>query len=310
MDAFPIRLIDRRRAQDVEPLGSKPKFWFRDDGQRVLFKADDRGTGEDWAEIVAAELCRLLGIPHVAYSLAVECEGSRQIRPGVICPNMSPPPKSLVLGNQLLLAFDPAYPHRQRFKVQQHTFEAVCRVLSTLGPPESEWITDSPPGIRSALDVFVRYVLLDVWIANQDRHHENWGAIWTSPKSPSIVLAPTFDHGAGLARNLTDSEREERLTTRDRNRSLPTFAAKGRSALYESQTASKPLLLLEAFQRFSQRSPLAAKNWLERLATVTRDQVAGILARIPAERMSECCRRFTLELLEFNRRRLLEWERI
>jgi len=308
MDSFRIRRIDRRRAQDVEPLGSKPKFWFRDEGDRFLFKADDRGTGEDWAEIVAAELCQRLGIPHVEYELAAECEGSRQVRPGVVCRNMSPPPKSLVLGNQLLLAFDPDYPHHRRYRVQQHTIEAVSRILSTLGPPELEWMAGAPPGIRSALDVFVGYSMLDVWIANQDRHHENWGAIWTSQNSPSLTLAPTFDHGAGLARNLTDSEREERLTTRDRNRTLPTFAAKGRSAFYESQTASRPLLLLEAFQRFSQRSPVAAKNWLERLSAVTRDQVAGILERIPTERMSACCRRFTLELLEFNRRRLLDWE--
>lgn len=50
MSALAIRRVDRRRAQAVEPLGSKPKFWFSDGDRRLLFKADDRGTGEDWAE--------------------------------------------------------------------------------------------------------------------------------------------------------------------------------------------------------------------------------------------------------------------
>jgi hypothetical protein len=174
---FVVHRIDRRRAQQVEPLGSKPKFWFREGARRLLFKADDRGTGEDWAEVVACHLCRLLGLPHVEYELATEFDGQTPLRPGVICPNMSPPPKTLILGNQLLLALDPQYPHAQRFKVKQHTVDAVCEIVSVLSPPDSEWMAEVPPGITTALDLFVGYVLLDAWIANQDRHHENWGAI-------------------------------------------------------------------------------------------------------------------------------------
>ena len=47
MTEFPTMRVDRSRSQSVEPLGSKPKFWFRDGERRLLFKADDRGTGED-----------------------------------------------------------------------------------------------------------------------------------------------------------------------------------------------------------------------------------------------------------------------
>jgi len=47
MNEFPIIPVDRSRSQSVEPLGSKPKFWFRDGERRLLFKAEDRGTGED-----------------------------------------------------------------------------------------------------------------------------------------------------------------------------------------------------------------------------------------------------------------------
>jgi hypothetical protein len=81
---FPIRQDDRSRAQAVEMLGSKPKFWFRDGESRLLFKADDRGTGEDWAEIVACHLCHLLGLPHVEYELAAEYDGDRCMIPFVI----------------------------------------------------------------------------------------------------------------------------------------------------------------------------------------------------------------------------------
>jgi len=59
MIPFPTRPANRRRAEAVETLGSKPKFWFRDGEKRWLFKADDRGTGEDWAEVVACHLSTL-----------------------------------------------------------------------------------------------------------------------------------------------------------------------------------------------------------------------------------------------------------
>lgn len=303
---FPIHRVDRQRAQQVEPLGSKPKFWYRDGERRLLFKAEDRGTGEDWAEIVACHLCRLLGLPHVEYELASEYQGDQYLRPGAICENMAPPPGMLVLGNQLLLFSRPDYPSTQRFKVRQHTVDAACEILAGLELPPVKWNGDLPSGIRSAMDVFIGYVLLDAWIANQDRHHENWGALWDGAENLQLSLAPSFDHGAAFARNLMDAERQDRLTTRDKNRSIPTFACKARSAFFDSPEDSKALLLLDAFRRFAGRSPNAAKIWRDRLRAVTGDKVLSILVRVPENRMSEVCRDFTMKLLETNRQRLLE----
>jgi hypothetical protein len=82
MSQFPIHPVDRSRAQSVETLGSKPKFWFREGDRRLLFKAEDRGTGEDWAEVVACHLCRLLHLPHVEYELAAEYDNDTYQRPG------------------------------------------------------------------------------------------------------------------------------------------------------------------------------------------------------------------------------------
>ena len=62
MTFFPIKRVDRESAIATEYLGSKPKFWFRDGDRQLLFKAEVRGTGEDWAEIVASELCDRLGV--------------------------------------------------------------------------------------------------------------------------------------------------------------------------------------------------------------------------------------------------------
>ncbi len=303
MTVFPIRRVDRSLAQAVETLGSKPKFWFREGESRLLFKADDRGTGEDWAEVVACHLCHLLGLPHVEYELAAEYDGEQRIRPGVVCANMAPASVALVLGNELLLALDPEYPRVQRFRVRQHTVEAVMDIVAALAPPQEAWLSGTPVGVQSALDVFAGYVMLDAWIANQDRHHENWGAL---RDGSAMHLAPTFDHGAALARNLLDAEREERLTTKDRNRTVAAFAQRGRSAFYGSAADPRPLGLREAFLAFAERVPGAAAAWREQLRGVNREAVSGILERVPAERMTEICKRFTMELLLTNQQRVLE----
>lgn len=299
---FPIVRVDRSRAESTEPLGTKPKFWFRDhQGRRVLFKAEERGTGDDWAEKIASELCGLLGLPHVGYELAVETTSNT---PGVVCATCAPPPWALVLGNQLLLDRDPSYPARAaRYSVRAHTVDAVADVVNELGPPLAEWLAGLPAGITSSLDVFAGYVMLDAWIANQDRHHENWAALRAGD---ALRLAPTFDHGASLARNISDAERQERLTTRDAGRQMGRFVQRARSGFFLDAAAKRAMTTVEAWQAFSLRAPQASRIWLDRLKAVEETRLSRLLTEVPPHRLSEIGREFTLRLLMENRRRLLE----
>ncbi len=298
--------VDRNDAQSIESLGTKRKFWFSKVGQRFLFKAEERGTGEDWAEKLACELCRRIGLPHVEYDLAEEYDGDIYLQPGVVCPHCAPSPLKLILANRLLLAHDPAYPREdhRKYKVRAYTVEAVAQCLRKLEPPSGDWMARIPAGVETALDVFVGYVMLDAWIANQDRHHENWGAI-EAPEAKALRLAPTFDHGASLARNITDIERKERLESRDEGRRVTRFASRARSAFYASPAETRTLGTVETFDRFGQAAPVAARIWLERIRDVTREEIETMIQEAPPNRMSMVARRFTLELMAVNRERLL-----
>lgn len=161
---FRVVRIDQHLAEALEPLGTKRKFWFNDQqGRRILFKAEDRGTGEDWAEKIACELAGLLGLPHVHYDLAEEI-GSRT--PGVVCETFTPPPLALVLENQVLLAHDPSYPaeERRKYKVREHTVEAVAEVIAGWERPPSAFAGSLPNTASTALAVFSGYVMLDAWM--------------------------------------------------------------------------------------------------------------------------------------------------
>jgi len=302
---FAIRKVDQLQAEDIEYLGTKRKFWFTSGGQRYLFKAEERGTGEDWAEKVVCELARCLGIPHVEYELAHQFEGQNPIQPGVICPSFAPRPLALVMGNQLLLRRDPAYPAKaeRKYGIREYTVDAVAEVVATLHPPTTEWMRATPPGVTTALGVFIGYMMLDAWVANQDRHHQNWGGIL---HAGMLRLSPTYDHGASLARNLTDEDRKSRLETRDKNRTVEHFAGKARSGFYATPKDDKTMFALDAFRNFAGRDIAAARIWLGKLREISEIAVDAILAEVPPQRMSPITRAFTLELLMINQRRLLE----
>jgi len=298
---FPTIRVNTDSSAELEPLGTKRKFWFMDSAQRrMLFKAEERGTGDDWAEKIACELAALLGLPHVHYDLA-----STEDLPGVICESCAPPPWSLLLGNQLMLARDPAYPAEEakKYKVRAHTIRGVAAVLEPLQLPPEPWCSGLPDGIQTAADVFAGYLMLDAWVANQDRHHENWGAL----RGPGgLYLAPSFDHGACLARNLADPERLQRLRTKDVGHQIETFASRARSAFYGDSSAERPLGTFDAFRACSLVSPQATRIWLMRLAAVAEPQVMNLLAEVPPDRLSAIGQEFTHALLASNRRRLLE----
>ena len=73
----------------------------------------------------------------------------------------------------------------------------------------------------SAWEVFVGYLVLDALIGNTDRHEENWAVIVSES---GRYLAPTFDHASSLGFLLSDPQRLERMSSKDRNYPPEAFA--------------------------------------------------------------------------------------
>jgi hypothetical protein len=301
---YPITGIPPDAPEAEEPLGTKPKFWFGD--HQYLFKAARKDTGEDWAEKVSAEIARYLDLPHAEYELA-RWEGSRRPEEanGVSSANFCPPGAALVLGNELLSETDPAYRVAgvSKFRVSAHTVDRVVAVLraKSLRLPLG-W--RAPPGIDGAVQVLIGYLLLDALVGNTDRHDANWGAVRLA--DGVVHLAPTFDHASSLGCHLTDANRADRLCTKDSNRTVAAFAAKGRSALYRFEAERTPLLTSEAFLCAARHDRFAAIHWLTALEALSEREIAILLGKVPAERISDTAAEFAKRLVMINRNRLLE----
>lgn len=301
---YTIEQVPTGAAESAEQLGTKFKFWYRDGGQRlILFKEGRPGTGDNWAEKIASELAALIEMPHVEYQLA-----SYEDKIGVICNALIEPGEVLVHGNELLTTYatDYAGNYEKAYLRREHT---VSRVLSyfrastaLVGAP-SKFIQSAK--LCSALDVFIGYVLFDAWIANQDRHDENWALV--RAMDGNSYLAPSYDHGSSMGRNETDAKREIMLTTKDKGRHISQYVTRARSAFFPhaAKSTSKALFTLDVFEQAAHQNPVAAAEWQERLRAVNLATVETIISRVPNHLMSDVEKRFTAKLLDLNRERIL-----
>lgn len=288
---FQIVRVPSGAADLPEQMGTKAKFWF--DRNRRLFKEGRPGTGENWAEVVAAELADLLGLPHARYSLA-EYEERR----GVVTESFVPPGARLILGNELIgfAARETINRHTRR---EAHTIRRLGSLLNlpSIALPAG-W--DSPRPTFNAADVMSGYLLLDALIANQDRHEENWGFI---NSRGAIYLAPTFDHASSLGRNETDQRRMQKLAANRPDHGMLGYARRARVPIYDS---SGQLESCAAFSALARASPDRGQYWRAQLEQIDSGVFTEVLNRVPAGWITEPARSFAAELLKVNRDRILE----
>ena len=295
-DQFPIisvRQEDYQLSHD-ETMGTKSKFWFRHpELGRCLYKHIRPNTGEDWAEKVAEQISKLLGLPHANYELAETWQGNY----GTVSLNFIPQGGTLIHGNEILTPLVPNYPTYEIYNASQHTIEVVLSAIESSQvqlPPDWNALEE----IETARDLFIGYILLDALIGNGDRHHENWGFVRSrQANSPDLLyLSPTYDHASCLGRELLDDRRKVR--------SVESYAKKCISAFYLNITDKKPLRTFELFNELANRYPETAQVWLNRLAGISKENINLILQAIPQKRISPIAAKFAQDILIFNQNRL------
>lgn len=292
---FPIVEVPLDAAEAEEAMGTKFKFWFQHpELGNCLFKQARSNTGEDWAEKIAAELAQLLSLPHATYELA-----TWQGQPGIISPSFLPKNTALIHGNDILAGLVSSYPRSQGYRLSQHTMTIVLEALRRPGLQlPLNWTP--PTGIAEAISAFIGYLLLDAWIGNGDRHHENWGFVVQQPRG-TPHLAPTYDHASCLGRELLDTKRQQRI----QSGAVRQYAEKSRSAFYQQESDRQTLLTFDVFAAIAYDYPRSAAIWLDQLAQIPLQEVKALLTRIPNSRISPIALEFGYQMLEINRSRLM-----
>lgn len=291
-EKFPITQVQPHWALEPEEMGSKRKFWYRPDGRnrrRWLFKYPQTGTGQHWAEKLAAEVAGLLGIRHAPVELAV-FNGE----PGSITRSFTVDGLELVHGNQILQAFVRGYNPAKRFRQADHTMNKILMALDR--------IFSNDTAKQKAKSQFAEYLVLDALIGNTDRHHENWGVLRERRDGAWYgLLAPSFDHASSLGRELVD-DRRARLLEEDR---VGAYVERGRGAIYwspEDIRGSSPLALVR-------RATLEYPHLLRpAMAQIDRldGNVDNLIGRIPDGWMSCLEMEFATKMIHYSLDKLRE----
>lgn len=282
---YDIATIDPGVDRWDEQLGTKSKFWFSRDGDSWPFKEARPNTGEDWAEKIASELAHRAEFSAVVVELAVW--GTHR---GSICRTFRSEGDLLVHGNELLSGAIPAYDVGKRRRQAQHCIGNAVLAMENLGT----WATDQ------FLRQLASYVVLDAFVGNTDRHHQNWGIVVTYNENPSSIaelaqlsVAPSFDHASSLGRELRDEACQRHLT----QGTVERYVRRASGGIYlreQSRSAPSPLALVETLTR---RFPSMFVEPLNAVCSITPAAIQTVVNDVPDSRMSAVQKEFATTLL-------------
>jgi len=298
---FAVLDVSGWRVTEDEPGGADEKFWLEEPatGRRCLFKPvtvkDGHVHGEDWGEKAGAELARLLGVARADVDLAV-----RSGEQGTVSWNLKPPDHDMHNGAVLLGGTVPGYvPGRENPKGRPgHGLGQIAEVLAEAGPPPGS----AMPAGAGAFDAFAGMLVLDAWIANRDRHDENWSVLYPHDPSSPTLLCGAYDQAGCLGFNL----REDKVRDILKAGTVRAWAERGTAWRFEHVGNGKPDTLVElACRALAAAVPGVKDHWLGALAAVDDAAVDEMLRRIPPV-LSDPARTFAYELLMINKGRLLD----
>ena len=282
---------------EPERIGSKRKFWFRrEDGTRCLFKFPRHDFGEHWAEKVAAEVASLIGVRRAEVQLA---------RFGSVLGTQSPafaePGWLRVHGNEVMAEAIPDYDGGRDTGRGDHSIRNIALAVN-------RWAERHDLDTQAILGALASYAILDGLIGNTDRHHENW-MFFYHPELRSYQLAPSYDHGSSLGRELQDVSRRvsrsrSAILASDRvlNYLLAGGSPRGVYIRPSSRQAPPPLVTAKLLCRWQ---PDVVRRWLERLEAAAECAFRDVIDRVPDEFMSPVARDFAHRILTISREELL-----
>ena len=303
MSADFYQVIDISTSLAVEPetRGGRTKFWVEglyDDGGRWLLKIPRDGTGEHWAEKIAFEIGRLLGVNVARVELARY--GGRQ---ATVCESFIPSESGdggseaaaseWLHGWEVLKSAMPDYDNSSIRPNREHNVKNISASIARMASGED---------LDALMKDLASYALLDGVIGNTDRHHENWMVeIRRGDGRAQVRAAPSYDHASSLGRELSDIRRRGRHTSE----SFLKYLKRGRGGVHIAVNRGRAPSPLRLAQIISRWNADLARDFAERLNAASNAKLRAAIDRIPPDFMSDAAKDFAYLAVTESRNELL-----
>lgn len=283
-ERFQVWELPRDIPEVDEQLGSKRKFWFRQDGQLWLFKYARQNTGEDWAEKIAAEIAKLLELPSAEVELAHfiddrGCASKSFVRQkeGV----------DLVHGSEVLAGRVFGYNKEKRWKQSSHSIANIIEAVEKTFPKKER---------DKQLTTFAGFLVFDALICNVDRHHDNW-AFLRSPKAIHEV-SPSYDHASSLGRELLDERRQNYIDTNQ----IEKYILNGHGGIYWDEKDSRGENPLKLAMKVAEKYPHYFQDWIVKVQSLHSEKIESIVKKVPGSIMSDIAKQFCISMMTITKR--------
>lgn len=179
-----------------EPVGKQPKYWFKSNGNRYLFKLstlkqDGSPIYNDISECMAADIAKFIGIPTAEYQLC-ENNGEKGVITKDFLNNDSKGPKKEEFfdGVYLINQIDPGFKNKSLINPQTHQYYTVDLILRSV----------EKYNLRKEV---LNMLVYDALIGNRDRNPSNYGII-VNHENNTIRFAPLYDNCTSLGISMVD----------------------------------------------------------------------------------------------------------
>lgn len=272
-----IDVTNWRIDENKQVSGTRTKFWLihPKTEKRFLFKIPKENTGEAWAEKIASEVGKAMGLSTMDVSLA-----KRDNTVAVLAENFINEQEELFEGGDLFFTIADDF---DRYDLKYYDFFNIVKILS-------EFHLDRD---------FIKIPFFDAFIGNQDRHCDNWGII---DSEKGYRLAPIYDNGAALGFQL----KEDRINLMFKD--LKMFRAfRNRSFSLIGLPDKKKPRYLDLLDVIRKDYPREVQEAIYLINIINKQLLEEIMAPIPEEVMSITYKKWVEKLLLYRKDWLLSW---
>lgn len=174
---YDYRDVDVLYSPNITTGGELDKAWaINDDGTRVLYKSSNTFLGlEPINEYIASVLCEIIKLPHADCTIKILSNLDKKIMVST-CPTFISEFTELIHAEDLI----------DSSLESEEAFQQYIRSLDELG-------------IEKAEEKVKKMILVDMILANSDRHKQNFGVIRNVDDLRYIDVAPIYDTGRSMA---------------------------------------------------------------------------------------------------------------